>query len=200
MYKCIAYFVCSCFSIILIEVPAYETEIQKDKLIVIFNLFCVLYLFYVVFSAEHFPPSRGCRCSHLPSRVFVVSSSDPPPCRWPTGGFSHDFSLVLAPVFPSISTRARLAIVPFLWLVCRRAFPAPTRHTSGMRQVLEPFLSPPRHTGCTWQVFDGWLLPCCRVCVSVNCFSSRVPGSIVRPLEVWEWILRSRFFDSLSSS
>ena len=28
-----------------------------------------------------FPPSRGCRCCHLPSRVFVVSSSNPPQCR-----------------------------------------------------------------------------------------------------------------------
>ena len=102
----------------------------------------VLHLFYFVFSAKHFPPSRGCRCGHLPSRVFVASSSNPPPCRWPAGGFAHEFSLVLAPVFPSISTRARLAIVPSLWLVCRRAFPAPPRHTGGMRQVLEHFLPP----------------------------------------------------------
>ena len=92
--------------------------------------------------AKHFPPSGGCRCCHLPSRVFVVSSFNPPPCRWPAGGFSHEFSVVLAPVFPSISTRARLAIVLFLWLVCRRAFPALPRHTGGMRQVLEPFLPP----------------------------------------------------------
>ena len=71
------------------------------------------------------------------------------------GGVSHDFSLVLAPVFPSISTRDRLAIVPYLWLVCRRAFPAPSRHTGDMRQVLKPFLPPPRHTGGTRQIFDG---------------------------------------------
>ena len=77
---------------------------------------------------------------------FVVSSSNPPPWRWPAGVFSHDFSLVLlAPEIPSISTRARLAIVPFLWLVCRRAFPARPRHTGGMRQVPEPFLPPPPH-------------------------------------------------------
>ena len=43
--------------------------------------FCVLCLFYFVFSAKHLPPSRGCRCCHLPSRVFVVSPSNPPPCR-----------------------------------------------------------------------------------------------------------------------
>ena len=68
----------------------------------------------------------------------------------------HGFSLVLAPVFLSISTRARLVIVSFLWLVCRRTFPAPpSRHTGGMRQVLEPFLPPPRHTGGTRQGFDG---------------------------------------------
>ena len=31
MYKCIAYFLCSCFSMILIEVPVCETEIQEKK-------------------------------------------------------------------------------------------------------------------------------------------------------------------------
>ena len=77
-------------------------------------IFCVLYTFYVVFSAKRLPPSRGCRCCHFPSRVFVVSSSNSPPCRWPAGGFSYDLSLVLAPVFPSISTRARLTILPVL--------------------------------------------------------------------------------------
>ena len=143
--------------------------------------FCVLYLFYFVFSAKHFPLSRDCRCGHLPSRVFVVSSSNPPPCRWPAGGLSHDFSLVLAPVFPSISTRARLAIVPVQWLVCRRVFPAPPRHTGGMRQVEEPFLPPPLPHRRYAAGFDGWLLPCCRVCVSFNCFSPRAPGSIARP-------------------
>ena len=157
----------------------------------------MLYLFYFAFSAKHFLPSRGCRCGHLPSRVFVVSSSNSPPCRWPAGVFSHDFSLVLAPVFPSISTKTRLAIVPFLWLVRRRAFPAPTRRYAADSRA---FSAPPRHTGGTRQVFDGWLLPCCRVCVSFNYFSSRIPGSIARPLDVWEWVFRSRIFDSSSSS
>ena len=105
-------------------------------------IFCVWYLFYFVFSTKHFPPSRGCRCCHLPSQIFVVCSSNPPPCRWPAGVFSHDFSLLLAPVFSSTSTRARLSTVPFLWLVCRIAFPAPPLHTGGMRQVLELFLPP----------------------------------------------------------
>ena len=128
---------------------------------------CVLCLFYYVSSAKHFPPSRGCRCCHLPSRVFV-STSNPPPCRWPAGGFRHDFSHVLGPVFLSISTRARLALVSFLWLACRRTFPAPPRYNAGMRQILEPSLPPARHTGGTRQVFNGWLLHCRRVCVSYN--------------------------------
>ena len=95
-------------------------------------------------STKPSPPSRGCRCCHLPSRVFVVSSSNSPPCRWPAGGFSHDFFLVLAPVFPSISTRARLAMVPSLcgWFAVEPFLPPP-RHTGGMRQVLKPFLPPP---------------------------------------------------------
>ena len=59
------------------------------------------------------------------------------------GGFSHFFSLVLAPVFPSIPTRDRLAIVPYMWLICRRVFLAPSRHTGDMRQVLEPISPPP---------------------------------------------------------
>ena len=85
---------------------------------------CVAFVLFCFFG-ETLPPSRGCSCCHLPFRVFVVSSSNRPPCRWSTEGFSHDFSLVLAPVFPSISTRAHLVMVPFLWLVCRRVFPAP---------------------------------------------------------------------------
>ena len=93
------------------------------------------------------PPSRDCRCGHLPSRVFVFFLSNPPPRRWPAGFFLHDFSLVLAPVFPSISTRARLPIVLFLRLVCRIAFLALPRHTGGMRQVLEPFLPTPAVRG-----------------------------------------------------
>ena len=113
-----------------------------------------------LFSTKHFPPSRGCRCCHLPCRVFVVFSSNPPPCRWPAGGFSHDFSLVLAPVFPSISTRARFAIVPFLGLVCRRAFPAPPRLTGGMWQVLEPFLPPPATPAARGRFLMG---DCCLV-------------------------------------
>ena len=129
------------------------------RVCVSYFIFCVLHLFYFVFSTKHSPPSRGCRYCHLPSRVFVVSSSNPLPCRWPAGGFSHDFSLVLAPVFPSISTRARLAIVPFLWLVCRRAFPAPPHHTGGLRQVLEPFLPSPATPAARGRFFtDGFAL------------------------------------------
>ena len=120
--------------------------------------FCVLYLFYFAFSTKNFPRSLGCRCCHLPSRVFVVSSSKPPSCRWPAGGFSHDFSLVLALVFPSISTRARLAVVTFLWLVCRGAFPAPPpphrRYAASSRAFSAP---PPPHrrraAGFWWVTF-----------------------------------------------
>ena len=124
-----------------------------------------------------------------PITSHVASTAGLEPAREITMGFhSRDFSLLLAPVFPSISTRARLVMVPFLWLVCRRAFPAPPRHTGDMRQVVEPFLPPPATLAARGRVFDGWLLPCCRVCVSFNCFSSRVPGSIARRLEVWEWV------------
>ena len=43
-------------------------------------------------------------------------------------------------MFPSTLTRVCLAIVPFCGLF-----------------AVEPFLSyPPRHTGGSWQVFDGW--------------------------------------------
>ena len=106
--------------------------------------FCVLHLFYFGFSAQHFlPPSRGCvgvATFHLGYLSFPRLT---PRHADGAGGFSHDFSLVLAPVFPSISTRAPLAIVPFLWLACHRTFPAPPRHAGGMRQVVEPFLPPP---------------------------------------------------------
>ena len=56
------------------------------------------------------------------------------------GRFWHDSSRVLAPVFPFLSTKVCLAIVTFLGFVCRRVFSVP----------------PPRHTGGTRQVFDGW--------------------------------------------
>ena len=40
-----------------------------------FIYFCVVFVLLV--SADHSPPSRGCRWCHLPFRVFVVSSSNP---------------------------------------------------------------------------------------------------------------------------
>ena len=61
--------------------------------------------------------------------------------------------------------------------------PATPRYAAGSRAFSAP---PPRHTGGTRHVFGGWLLPCRRVCASFNCFFSHVPGSIARPLEVWE--------------
>ena len=168
-------------------------------LCVVFYIICVVFVL-LYFPAKDFSPSQGCRCGHLPSQVFVVSSSNPPSCRWPVGGSLHYFSLTLAPLFPSMSTRARLAMVPFLWLVCRRDFSCPPPPHRWYATGSRAFPASPRHTGGTRQIFDEWLLPCGRVCVSFNCFSSRVPGSLVRPLEVWEWDLRSLIFDSWSSS
>ena len=43
-------------------------------------------------------------------------------------------------------------------------------------------------------------LSCCGVCIFFDCFYLHFPGSIVRLLEVWEWVLRSRIFDAWSSS
>ena len=74
----------------------------------------VLYLFYFVFSTKHFPPSGavGVATFHPGYLSFPRLTPAMPMAR---GRFlSHDFSLVLAPVLPSILTRARLAIVPFL--------------------------------------------------------------------------------------
>ena len=105
-----------------------------------FFIFCGLFLFYFVFFRLNTSPPSGAVgvATFHPGYLFVVSSSNPPPCRWPAGGFSHDFSLVLAPVFPFISTMARPAILFFLCLVCRRAFsPPPPRHTGGtLRRLL----------------------------------------------------------------
>ena len=131
-------------------------------------LSCVFLCCTCLLSAKHFSPLRGCKWCHLPFRVFVVSSSNPP-MPMVRGMFSASLLPCITPLLPFVSTKVCLVIVPFLWFVWRRIFPVPH----------------PRHTGGTRQVFDGWLLPCCRVCVSFNCYSSRVPGSIARPLEVW---------------
>ena len=56
---------------------------------------CVIFFFVCVccicstlcFSGKHPPPSRGCRCGHLPSRVFVVSSSNLPAMPMARGRF-----------------------------------------------------------------------------------------------------------------
>ena len=115
--------------------------------------------------------------------------------------FAHELSLVLAPVFPcSISTRVRLAIVTLLWLVCRRAFPAPPRHTGGMRQVLEPFLPLPATPAVRGRFFMGGLCLVVGPALPSTAFLRVFLAPIARPLEVWDWVLRSRIFDSLSSS
>ena len=36
-----------------------------------FSFFFVLYLFFFVFSAKRFPPMRGCKYAHLPSRGYL---------------------------------------------------------------------------------------------------------------------------------
>ena len=54
------------------------------------------------------------------------------------------------------------------------------------------FCPPPATPAARGRFLMGDFCLVCRVCVSFNCFSSRVPGSIARPLEVWEWVLRSR--------
>ena len=105
---------------------------------------CVLsiYFFNVVFvvlDRLNTPPPRGAvgdvtfhsgylSFPHLTPAMLVVR-----------GKFWRDFSLVLAPVFPFLSTK--VCIVPFLWFVRRRVFSAPP---------------PLRHTDGTRQVFDGW--------------------------------------------
>ena len=50
-----------------------------------------------VVGLKRFARSGWC---HFPFRAFVVSSSSPPPCQGPAGGFWHDFSLALAPSAP----------------------------------------------------------------------------------------------------
>ena len=64
-------------------------------------------------------------------------------------------SPLLEHVFPSIWTRARLAIVPFQWLVCRRASSAPPATPGVCGRFWSRFCPPPRHNGGTRQVFDG---------------------------------------------
>ena len=86
------------------------------------------------FSAIHFLPSRYCRCCHLPSRVFVVSSSNPLPCRWPAGGFWYDFSLVLAPVSPPYRREFASTWCLFCGWFAEEPFLPPPRHTGGMRR------------------------------------------------------------------
>ena len=108
---------------------------------VILYLF-VLYLFHF-FRLNTCPPSRAVGNMSPSIGGIWRFSSNSPPCQWSAAGYWHDFSPVLAPVFPSTWTRFCLVIVMFLWFVCRRAFSAPPPPS-------------PRHTGCTRQGFDGW--------------------------------------------
>ena len=164
--------------------------------------FCFVIMCFIcsilLFRLNRFPPSGIVPSIPGICRLVIY----PLPCRWSAGDFWHDFFLKLAPGFRPMSTRSRLAIVHFLWLVCRRAFPFPPpphqQYAAGSRAISDP--PPPRHIGGTWQRFDRWFLPCCRFCDSLNLISSRVPGSIAKPLEVWGLVLRRRIFDSWPSS
>ena len=65
-----------------VERPGYPVRASRSTglytgLCVIFILYWVLCLSHF-FSVKHSPPSRGCRCCHLPSWAFAVSSSYPP--------------------------------------------------------------------------------------------------------------------------
>ena len=82
---------------------------------------------------------------------------------------------------------------------------APPRHADDAREGYDGgwschsafFVSPPRHTGGTRQVLtDG--LPSYSVCVSFNYFVRVFVASTPGRLEVWEWVLRSRIYDSWS--
>ena len=81
--------------------------------------------FFFFFRLKPFSPSGAAGVDTFHPGYSSFPRLTPRLADGPREVFSHDFSLVLAPVVPSISTRARLAIVPFLWLVYRKAFPAP---------------------------------------------------------------------------
>ena len=103
-------------------------------------IFCALYLFYFFSSTKHFPPPRGAVGVATFHPWYLSFPRLTPAMAMVRGRFWHNFSLVLAPVFPFRSTKVCLVMVLFLWFVCRRAFSAP----------------PPPHNGGTRQVFDGW--------------------------------------------
>ena len=130
--------------------------------ILFFVFFCVM---FVLLFRLNTSSSFGAVGANFHSRCFCFLIS-PPTMPVARGRFWHDFSLVFTPVFPFLSMRICLGIVPFLWFVCHRAFSAPP----AMLAVRDRFFWGGR--------------PFCGVCVSSNCFSSRFPGFIARPLEV----------------
>ena len=105
--------------------------------------FYVLYLFYFVFfRLNTFPPSGAVSAATFHLGYLSFLRLTPHHADGPREGFRMTSFLVLAPVFPSISTRARLTLIPFLWLVRRRAFPAPPsphrRYETGTRAFSAP--------------------------------------------------------------
>ena len=149
-----------------------------------------------LFLDETLPPLAGLyvRRPSIPGICRFLST--PPPCRRPAGGFSHVFSRVLRLCCP----------------LYRRGLASPWYLFCGWFAV-EPFLPPPPHR-CYAAGSESFpapppAIPAVRgkflmggFCLVVGSayFSSPVPSSIARPLEVREWVLRSHTFDSWSSS
>ena len=112
-------------------VPCSRVTLYRDMYRPVCNLFCVCCSFSTLcFRLDTYPPHGvvGAATFHPGYLLFLCLN----PRHADGEFFLHDFSLVLAPVFLSTSTRAglamvplRLAIVRLLWLVCRIAFPAP---------------------------------------------------------------------------
>ena len=164
------------------------------------SFFCVSYLVYYLFRLNTLP-LRG-PVSDAPFHLWFLSSLRLTPATLSARGrFLARFLPCISAFFLLDIDKDRLDIAYIYWSFCRRVFP-PTppphrRYATGSRAFSAP---PPGTPAVGEQIFDGWLLPCSRVCVSFNYFSSRVPGSITRPLEVWRWVSRSRIFDSWSTS
>ena len=151
--------------------------------------FC--FRFGYAFSARHLPPSRDCGLCHLSISCWFSPFVSPP---------RHDGSLRegFASGFPCLRACVLLQI--------RLSSSSPPRCADDTRAGFDGgwschsafFVSPPRHTGGTRQVLtDG--LPSYSVCVSFNCFLRVFLVSWPGRLEVWEWVLRRRKFDSWSS-
>ena len=123
----------------------------------------ILFSLCYAFSARHFSPLAGLWVVPPFHFVLVFAFCLPPPrhCGSLREGFDHVFSCLRACVLLQFA---------FLRLV-------PPRHADDTREGFDGgwschsafFVSPPRHTGGTWQVLTGGL-PSYSVCVSFNYF------------------------------